>query len=45
MTCWLIVSFTCAKLLSTSLAIPGIKAKELSQEVGIAITFKPHAQN
>jgi hypothetical protein len=45
MTCWLIVSFPCAKLLSTGLAIPGIKSKEPSQEVGIAITLKPRAQH
>jgi hypothetical protein len=45
MPCWLIVSFPCVKPLSTGLAIPGIKSKEPSQEVDIAITLKPHAEH
>src|SRR4029078_9146252 len=45
MTCWLIVSLPCAKLLSTGLAIPGIEPKEPTQKVGIAIPFKPRAQH
>jgi hypothetical protein len=45
MSCWLIVSFPRAKSLSTGLAIPGIKSKEATQKVGIAITFKPHAHH